>query len=87
MGIYCELEEKFTFIYKAEFDNGLTEHEYDHAFFGSFNGNPNPDSNEVSDWKWISLEELKQDINNNPERYSAWLKVCLDKVIKTLEQS
>jgi isopentenyl-diphosphate delta-isomerase len=32
MGFVCPLEEKFTFLYRAEFSNGLTEHEFDHVF-------------------------------------------------------
>ena len=85
MGIECELKEMFTFMYKEEFDNSLTEHEFDHVFFGRHDNDPEPDSSEVSDWKWVSLDELKQDIEQNPQNYSAWLKACLNKVIETVK--
>ena len=77
MGIYCELEEKFSFKYKAKLENGLIEHEYDHVFFGYCNQNPSPNPDEVSEWKWISIENLKQDLTDNPEKYTPWLKIAL----------
>ena len=69
MGFVTSLEEKFSFIYKASFDNGLTEHEYDHVFFGQFNGVPQLNSEEVKAYKFVGLEELKSDIENKPETY------------------
>jgi len=80
MGFDCDLKEIFTFIYQHKFDNGLTEHEYDHVFIGEFEGSPNPNSEEVSDWKWISLDELKNDIQKNPDNYTYWFKILLDKI-------
>jgi isopentenyl-diphosphate delta-isomerase len=82
MGFDCELKEIFTFIYKAKFENGLTEHEYDHVFIGKFDGNPNPDPNEADDYKWVSLEKLKKDIKNNPEKYTPWFRIILKKFLK-----
>ena len=79
MGISCKLKESFSFIYKIKFENGLTEHEYDHVFIGGYNHDPKPNENEVSDWKWLSLDNLKEDISTNPEKYTYWLKECIDK--------
>ena len=59
MGFDCELKEVFTFTYRVKFDDGLIENEYDHVFFGKFDGKPEPNPEEVDDWKWISLEELR----------------------------
>ncbi len=85
MGINCDLKKMFTFIYKEKFDNGLTEHEFDHVFFGRCENDPEPDPNEASDWKWVSLDDLKQDVNENPDKYSAWLKTCLNQVIENIK--
>lgn len=82
MGFTCELKDVFSFIYKAEFFNGLTEYELDHVLIGYYNGNPEPNKDEASEWKWISLEELKRDRYNHPEKYTYWLRKSLDKVIK-----
>ena len=71
MGFSCELEEVFSFIYKAPFDNGLTEHELDHVMIGRFNDEPHINQEEVASYKWMLLE----DIENHPEKYTAWFKI------------
>jgi len=87
MGFDCELEEIFSFIYKTKLDNNLFEHEYDHVFIGNFDNEPTPNPKEVDEWKWVDLEVLKKDILENPENYSYWLKLSIDKVISHLRQS
>ena len=86
MGFSCELEEVFSFIYKAPFDNGLTEHEYDHVMIGTFNDEPIVNPEEVATYKWMPLEEVKRDIENHPEEYTAWFKIIFkesyDKISK-----
>jgi isopentenyl-diphosphate delta-isomerase len=80
MGLQCNTYFTFSFIYKAIFENGLTEHEYDHVYFGVTDNKPQPDAAEVKDWKYISLDELEHDIERHPENYTAWLKISLAKV-------
>ena len=79
MGFVTELHDTISFIYKAPFDNGLTEHEYDHILVGNYNDNPKINSEEVSDWKWMSLENVKKDIAEQPEIYTEWFKIIFDK--------
>lgn len=79
MGFETELKELFSFIYKAPFDNGLTEHELDHVMMGHFNGTPNINPDEVADWKWMYPEEIKADIKKSPEKYTAWFKIIFDR--------
>lgn len=82
MGIECDLKEIFSFIYKAKVGN-LIEHEFDHVFLGKFDGKPQPDEKEAEDWKWIEPEELRKDIKENPEKYTYWFKLILDRVLKS----
>ncbi|WP_179349477.1 isopentenyl-diphosphate Delta-isomerase [Winogradskyella pacifica] len=79
MGFVAGLEEKTAFIYKAPFDNGLTEHEYDHIMVGYYNDDPNINPDEVASWKWMSLEAVKADIAENPQLYTAWFKIIFEK--------
>jgi len=81
MGFTCQLIAAFSFIYQTTFANGLIEHEYDHVFISTFAGTPHPDPTEVAAWKWVTPAWLKTDLKRHPERYSAWLKVCLDRVL------
>lgn len=84
MGFVTDLEESISFIYKAPFDNGLTEHEYDHILTGSYNCQPNINPHEVSDWKWMAIEEVKKDIELNPSQYTEWFKIIFDKYYQHL---
>ena len=79
MGFTTELKETTSFIYKAPFDNGLTEHELDHILIGHYNATPNINPEEVADWKWMDLEAVKKDMELNPESYTAWFKIIFDK--------
>ncbi len=80
MGMTSETVFRFNFIYKAKFENGLIEHEFDHVFFGLSDELPVPKESEVKDWKYISLDELAFEITLFPERYTEWLKICLTQV-------
>lgn len=79
MGIETELKELFSFVYKAPFDNGLTEHELDHVMIGKYNDEPNINTDEVNAWKWMSLEEIKKDIALSPSKYTEWFKIIFDR--------
>jgi len=75
MGFSCSLTELFSFIYKAPFDNGLTEHELDHVLVGYFDENPKVNKEEVESYRWMDLEDVKSDIENQPEIYTEWFKI------------
>ncbi|WP_456376190.1 isopentenyl-diphosphate Delta-isomerase [Lutibacter sp.] len=79
MGFVCALEEKTSFIYKAPFDNGLTEHELDHIMVGYYNDNPVINREEVESFKWMTIEEVKKDIALNPTIYTEWFKIIFEK--------
>ena len=79
MGFVTELEEAFSFIYKAPFDNGLTEHELDHVMLGSYNDDPKINKEEVESFKWMTPLSIKQDIKKQPEIYTAWFKIIFEK--------
>lgn len=85
MGFQVDLKELFSFIYKAPFDNGLTEHELDHVMVGYSNQDPNINREEVEAWKWMSLEAIKQDMKDHPESYTAWFKIIFEKFYHFIE--
>tara|TARA_R110001632_G_scaffold124451_2_gene237387 strand:+ start:31575 stop:32093 length:519 start_codon:yes stop_codon:yes gene_type:complete len=75
MGFSTDLKEVFSFVYKAPFDNGLTEHELDHVMVGDYNGEPKINPEEVESYKWMTLDAVKNDIETNPDNYTAWFKI------------
>lgn len=78
MGIECELKEVDSFVYKTKFE-GLFEHEFDHIFVGFYEGNPVLNKDEACDFTWISMDELKKDIKQRPEKYTSWFKIALER--------
>lgn len=79
MGFKTELKELLSFIYKAPFDNGLTEHELDHVMIGYYDENPIVNPSEVEDWKWMYPSDIKTDISKNPDDYTAWFKIIFER--------
>ena len=75
MGFTTGLKEVTSLIYKAPFDNGLTEHEFDHVMTGFYEMDPDINKEEVEDWKWMPVDAVKSDIELNPEIYTAWFKI------------
>ena len=82
MGFTCDLVEVFTFIYKAPFDHGLTEHEVDHVFLGHYNNEPSINPEEVAEWKWIEIPALLSDLRSDPDKYTVWFRIALDEMLK-----
>lgn len=78
MGFETELKEMFHFIYKAPFDNGLTEHELDHVMLGYYNDMPDINKDEVESWKWMKIEDVKNDMIRNPNQYTVWFKIIFE---------
>ncbi len=85
MGIHCKLSKSFTFIYRADFDNGLTEHEFDHVLIGVCDNEPVPDHREVESFQYIDLDSLSADIEKNPDNYTVWFRIAYPKVRSILE--
>ncbi|MRT18079.1 isopentenyl-diphosphate Delta-isomerase [Vitellibacter sp. q18] len=79
MGFTTSLKETTTFIYKAPFENGLTEHELDHILVGNFEGVPTINKSEVAAWKWMAMEDVEKDIKKFPENYTVWFKIIFEK--------
>ena len=78
MGIKTSLRKVYDFIYKAKVGNSLTEHEFDHVFYGIYDSDPILNKEEADDFKWIDMETLKNDIDNNSDQYTVWFKIAFD---------
>lgn len=84
MGFDCELSTKTSFIYKAAFENGLTEYEFDHILVGNYNGSININNQEVASYKWVSIAWLQNDMIQNPHNYTAWFTIISEKFWEVL---
>ena len=80
MGFTTELKKIFDFIYKAPFENGLTEHEFDHVFVGKYSGVIKPDPNEVSDYCFKSIDDIRNSLQSHADKYTYWFKIAFPKL-------
>lgn len=84
LGIQPQIQHIFSFLYKAAFDNGLTEHEFDHVFIGQWNDDVHLNPEEVAEIRYLTIEEIKSDMQDNPDQYTAWFKIAFDQVMSHL---
>ena len=81
--IKCDIFYAFNFIYNASFNNGLVENELDHVFIGFSDKIPKPNPSEVVDYRYISINDLLNEIKLRPHLFTPWFKICLNRVLKT----
>ena len=86
MGFVTNLYNFSSFIYRVEFSNGLIEHENDHIMLGVFDGTPKPNPNEVDEWKWIDIDILVEDMQINPDHYTAWFMIIMNNYYESLKK-
>lgn len=79
MSLDINLRQVGSFIYKASFSNGLTEHEFDHVLIGEYEANNtiviHPE--EVEEYRWIGLEALQKALSDTPLLYTPWIQPAL----------
>lgn len=86
MGFSCRINKIGKFYYKKKFSNGLTENEIDYVFLGRSNKKPRINKEEVSDYKWIYMEDLKKDIRKNPGKYTYWFKLIVKRYFSRIKR-
>jgi isopentenyl-diphosphate delta-isomerase len=87
MGFTCELESLFSFVYKVQLDQGLTEHELDHVLIGNYLGTFTPNPEEVMNTAWMPLDALILDCQDRPEKYTSWLQIIINEYANHLKQA
>lgn len=84
LNISVPIAKKFHFTYRAEFENGLTEHEFDHVFFGNYDGRIDFNKEEVSDYCYMSLEQVQQSIQLKPSKFTEWFRIAMPQIIEVV---
>ena len=86
MGFDCELNEILAFRYRVELEDGLIEHEYDHIFIGFFDGTPEPDPDEVEDWRWNAFSQARSEAKQDPSKYTRWFSTAASLVAEKISE-
>ena len=81
MGITCAFKAQFSFIYHAPMEDGLSEHELDHVLYGHTDDVPQPNPQEVAEWRYATLDEIREELESHPEVFTAWFKLCFERVL------
>lgn len=87
LGCTAIVQKAFHFTYKAEFDNGLTEHEFDHVFIGEYEGAMQLNTEEVSEVCYKSITVIKDEIAHDAGSYTEWFKIALPLLEEWLQQN
>jgi isopentenyl-diphosphate Delta-isomerase len=87
LGFNTPLKKAFEFVYKAKVENDLTEHEYDHVFIGTYEGEINPDEEEVSDFRYVSISQIKKELEEQPGNFTSWFKIAFPRVLSLFNEA
>ena len=80
LGFTVPVDEIFAFTYRAEVENGLVEHEYDHVFAGHFSGALEPNTEEVAGYRYLSLDAIRERLQKEPETFTTWFRIAFPRV-------
>ncbi len=80
LGFTLPVEKVFDFVYRADFENGLTEHEFDHVFVGHYNGSLQPNEEEVMDHRYQDMDSLRASMQSEPALYTAWFHLAFPRI-------
>lgn len=86
MGFVCSPQSSFSFIYQAELEHNLIEHELDHVFFATYNDAPQINLEEVCEWKYASIDNIRKEMAEKPEMFTAWFKIVFENVVAYFTQ-
>lgn len=74
LGFITDLQYLYYFEYQATFENKGTEHELCHVYIGRYDDKVTINPTEIEDWQWIDWQDLKDEVENNPDRFTPWFK-------------
>jgi isopentenyl-diphosphate delta-isomerase len=87
MGMQANMKEVFHFLYEATLDQGLSEHELDHVLVGYTNENPLINPEEVHAFKWIAMNQLIQELEQEPDSFTIWFQILLQQHLETITKA
>lgn len=87
LGFETKLKKIFDFVYKADFDNGLIEHEFDHVFTGQYEGEIRMNPEEVKAVCYKRMPDIRDELMADPALYTAWFRLAFPKVLEWWQEN
>ena len=86
LGLRTPCREIGAFVYHHKFSEELFEYEYDHVFVGEYTGRVTLNPEEAMAMQWVELDALAKDLQQNPQKYSAWFLTAAPMVLAELKK-
>jgi isopentenyl-diphosphate Delta-isomerase len=84
LGVYSNVKELAVVRYEANDPlTGYSEREHDHILVGTLTKEPTPNPTEVQATRWITLQALAVEIEQQPENFAPWLSIILSRGLLT----
>lgn len=77
LGIESTVTHGFSFIYKAELDNGFTEHEFDHVLVAKCQQVPDINELEACEYQYMAMDRLLSLVQKQPQQFTAWFVLLM----------
>lgn len=72
-------------LYHNKFSNSIIEYEKDAIYVGEYRGDINYSIEEISDVQWVEINEIKEEIIKNPNKYTCWFIIAFPLILNYLE--
>jgi len=75
LGLKADLKYLFKFQYHASFGEAGSESELCYVYIGRTDDVPEANYTEVSDWKYMPIDDMSSDIEVHAKKYTPWFKM------------
>lgn len=82
LGFKCILKRLYKFEYQADFNGLGAENELCAVLIGQYDGSVKPNADEIAEWKFIDVEDLKRDMEKNPDKYTPWFRMEFERILR-----
>ena len=80
LGFQTPVDKIFDFIYRSEVENNLVEHEFDHVFAGSYEGEMKLNPEEVEAVRYVNMKEVEEELTLTPEHFTTWFRIAFPRI-------
>jgi isopentenyl-diphosphate delta-isomerase len=75
LNVSASLELVYKFVYQASFGEAGSEHEMCSVFLGRLDGDPQANTTEIEEMRFVSVATLHDELSANPDSFTPWLKL------------